>query len=499
LYGDGFYYLPGTDICVKIGGYVRAEVGYRNGASMTAGPFNPGSANSATPTANYFTDRLDGNDYNARSRAYISMDTRQQTDYGILRTYLNIGLNFDFGQPGSGTIFSGNRAFIQFAGFTLGLAQSFFDFYSIPISQYNGYTPASDTGDGGWKVLALTVLYGNGITSTVSLEEPRRGAIVSTNTGIGATVPFDPFTLNSAANLDCSALSTASCNDYVKIRFPDIVTNWRIDQAWGSAQIMFAAHDASAGYYFGNTPGVSIDAGTLPIFCPPATVTNGVGTGSQVCGHPADKLGWAAGIGSKHNVSGKTGYFDGDYFQWQLTYSKGAYRYVDNTNAPTTHMAQFDGGNVGFGWLTDGIVNSLTGGVDLTEVWGLNAAYDHLWTKQFRTSLYGAYMGVHYDGQANASICLIQNSIGNQAGHFTGIVNCSNSWSTWYLGSRTQYNFTPAFYVGAEVTYSYLKTADGGVATYFAAAGTQKPTGVYAVTDQHNLGFRVRFHRDILP
>ena len=25
LYGAGFYYMPGTDLCIKIGGWVRAE------------------------------------------------------------------------------------------------------------------------------------------------------------------------------------------------------------------------------------------------------------------------------------------------------------------------------------------------------------------------------------------------------------------------------------------------------------------------------------------
>ena len=28
LYSDGFYYIPGTDICLKIGGYVRGEYFY---------------------------------------------------------------------------------------------------------------------------------------------------------------------------------------------------------------------------------------------------------------------------------------------------------------------------------------------------------------------------------------------------------------------------------------------------------------------------------------
>ncbi|MCP1830223.1 hypothetical protein J2R76_006923 [Bradyrhizobium sp. USDA 4532] len=32
LYGAGFYYIPGTDTCIKLGGYVRAEVGLNTNA-----------------------------------------------------------------------------------------------------------------------------------------------------------------------------------------------------------------------------------------------------------------------------------------------------------------------------------------------------------------------------------------------------------------------------------------------------------------------------------
>ena len=28
LYGEGFYYIPGSQICLKIGGYVRADYGW---------------------------------------------------------------------------------------------------------------------------------------------------------------------------------------------------------------------------------------------------------------------------------------------------------------------------------------------------------------------------------------------------------------------------------------------------------------------------------------
>ena len=32
LYGDGFYYIPGTDTCLKMGGYLRVQAEYNAGA-----------------------------------------------------------------------------------------------------------------------------------------------------------------------------------------------------------------------------------------------------------------------------------------------------------------------------------------------------------------------------------------------------------------------------------------------------------------------------------
>src|SRR6202020_1880995 len=40
LYGAGFYYMPGTDLCLKIGGWVRAEYGWGYNGSFANGPFN---------------------------------------------------------------------------------------------------------------------------------------------------------------------------------------------------------------------------------------------------------------------------------------------------------------------------------------------------------------------------------------------------------------------------------------------------------------------------
>ena len=57
LYGAGFYYMPGTDLCIKIGGWVRAEEVYGGNGSMTWGPFN-GNVNNRDQQRNAAGPRL---------------------------------------------------------------------------------------------------------------------------------------------------------------------------------------------------------------------------------------------------------------------------------------------------------------------------------------------------------------------------------------------------------------------------------------------------------
>jgi len=502
LYGDGFYYIPGTDICLKVGGYVRGEYFYNYGANGTNGPFQGGAAGASNPQGNGagFKDRSDGGDWIMRTRAYAWFDSRQQTEYGTLRSYLQIGVNYD-SPNASSSGFNANRAFIQFAGFTVGTAQSFFDFYSSPASSFFG-PPASDTGDGGWKVFAYTAQYGNGFSATFSIEEPR-----SFGTG-----PISGVIDTNLGNLVLGVNN--SDTDRAKQRFPDLVQNWRVDQAWGSAQLMIAAHDVSGGYYTANpvTLGVLNNLGTCS--SPTAGFLGmGVGTltGAEICGHPADKLGWAVGGGSRHNVGTQ-----GDYFQWQATYTQGAVRYVAFTPAGAFSPVTFNGQNLGYGFFSDGVFSNATGEVQLTTAWGINAAYDHLWTPQLRSSIYGSYFRVEYGNNANLAICnaqttanvpganLAQPSAVLGAIAFTGLQvaqgACNNNFNFWTVGSRTQYNFTPWFYVGFDVIYQKLETAsNGATVTFTNLAGAAKPTAFYQVMNQDNYGLRVRVHRDLVP
>jgi hypothetical protein len=84
LYGAGFYYIPGTDTCIKIGGAIRIDTAFNGGTYDN--PFwqgQPGAANAWT-----------GDYISTRQRINLTTDTRTATEYGVVRTYANI--QFDF-------------------------------------------------------------------------------------------------------------------------------------------------------------------------------------------------------------------------------------------------------------------------------------------------------------------------------------------------------------------------------------------------------------------
>ncbi len=177
LYGAGFYYIPGTDTCLKIGGWARLYTLYGANSNST------NAALGAGPAA-YPNNRTTSN-FSWKQRGYITADARTQTEYGTVRSYLDVGFSGD--SPGSLMAFSSNRAFIQFAGFTFGLSQSFYDFYSQPAVSFFGgrVTPNSDTGDAGQTVWAYTAQFGNGLSASLSAEAPsgnRRALVWNANT-----------------------------------------------------------------------------------------------------------------------------------------------------------------------------------------------------------------------------------------------------------------------------------------------------------------------------
>uniref|UniRef100_UPI0037D9A7F5 porin n=1 Tax=Tardiphaga sp. TaxID=1926292 RepID=UPI0037D9A7F5 len=113
LYGAGFYYIPGTDTCIKIGGAIRIDTTF-NGGPYDAPYWQGGAGGNNLWTKDY---------YLTRERINLTTDTRTSTDYGTVRTYANFQLDFTQNRDSiAGGFTEVDLAFIQFAGFTFGKA-----------------------------------------------------------------------------------------------------------------------------------------------------------------------------------------------------------------------------------------------------------------------------------------------------------------------------------------------------------------------------------------
>jgi hypothetical protein len=465
LYGKGFFYLPGSnDMCLSITGFVRAQWTFWDGGngaasqSGTASVFSGPNGNDIRSAGG--TGLTNNNSWSPRVRTMLTFDSRAQTAYGTLRAVSTIGYTNDLNSGPAGASIYANRGFIQIAGFTLGKAVSFFDFYSAPASSYTA-TASGDTGDGGWIVAAYTAQFGGGFSATVSAEEPRRATIISANNtatvGVGVGGVTGPTYLNS----------------YIQQRMPDVVGNLRWDQAWGSIQVMGALHDASSGYY--NAAGAAAP--------------------SQNAGHPGDAWGWVLGVGARLRIGA-------DVFDSQFTYTEGALRYLIHAQNAAGYY-QYQTQEFGYGIFSDGVFNNATlGSVELTTGWAVNASYDHRWSPSLKTSIYGSYISISYNANANASLCASANTAANAgvgtANFATGV--CDNDWQLWYIGSRTQWDVARAFYVGVDVLYQRLQTASAGATTVAGfTPGGVRPAGTYGISDQEAWSLVFRAHRDILP
>jgi len=220
-YGAGFFYIPGTETCLKVGGYVRAEYRYRTNALLS---------NHAT----FF-----------RSRGLIALDARTKTSYGDLRSFLQYRLTEDTGQGATASILQ--NAFVEWAGITAGRrSNSFFDFYAHDY-EFIGLTTSSDQlAD----VLAYTAKFGGGMSATVSLEntnwrmQGNNGALVAGSIATGAAVGKIGYNANGN-------------------RMPDVVANLRAEGTWGSAQLSGALHQNNAALTAANVSklGYAVQAG----------------------------------------------------------------------------------------------------------------------------------------------------------------------------------------------------------------------------------------------
>ncbi len=278
LYGAGFYEMPGTGFCLKIAGWARAEATYSSNqtGSLGWGPFNANLQDRTT------------NNFQVRARGYVIADARGQTAYGTARGYLEVGTSTnDVGLASGENVFRSNRAFVQWAGITAGLARSFFDFYSARAVLYRpAYIPSEGTGDSGWWVWAYSAQLGNGVTASISAEARRMSMIID-QTDVGAVNATG--VVSNATPLGVALGPANAGAGYGGQQAPDIVGNIRVDQTWGAAQVMAAGHLVNANYY-----------------------SRASSTSQPAFGHPSDTWGRVVAAGLKLNFPMIA---QGDYFQ----------------------------------------------------------------------------------------------------------------------------------------------------------------------------------------
>ena len=407
--------MPGTDTCIKIGGFVRAEVDVNAGGSF------------AVHTTGAFGGPADAGLQLWRTRAGVTLDTRSQTEYGTLRSYFVLAATSDYDGYGQSSVTSGalsagtyggsgtgnnaggtgrapytrqwsNAAFVQFAGFTAGKTASFFDFDLQPYSNQTNFWGSNAAG-GGITVFGYTAQFGNGLSASIAAED----------------AGFRRMTITDASTAATVAAPTVGAQ-YGNIESPDIVGNLRIDQAWGSAQVMGTYHQVwEVNHLTAN-----------------ATQTS------------ADASGYAFGAGLKFNVPmlGK-----GDYVLGQFTYSKGANQYAGSNMNGGFADSNSDGTVLYVGPSFDAVVTG-TGSLDLTTAWSITAGYEHFWNSQWKTSLYGAYGEVSYSDAASAVI---------RPG--TAAAGTSANWNYAQIGSRTTWTPVANLDLSLEVMYNRLDGA----------------------------------------
>ncbi len=455
LYGAGFYYMPGTDTCIKFGGYLRADT------TVAAGDYN--FQQGASQGAN---NRL-SNYWFSRARMDMTVDTRTATEYGVVRTYADLVFTWDSTSTTASnpsTISTGSaslglyHAFIQFAGFTFGRTVSIFD---APWQSYPAGGPDTLPGGSnnvtGVNQVAYTADFGQGITASVALQDETTAA--GGNSNLWNTSFATP-----AAAAAAFVTGVYGNNDWGGTRSPDIIGAVRVDQAWGLFQFSAVAHDIHSAYY----------------------------GATELTGHPGDKWGWAAqaALSIKNIPTGP-----GDSINLQGVYTDGATRYNFQSLFPQSFF-MFGGTSAagayqstGFAGLADGVFGAGTG-IDTVKTWGFRGGYTHNWSPTWASGIYGAYGSLNYGSTGKALICANFLTVANAG------ATCNPDFNLAAIGGNVVWTPVKNLAFTADVVWTHLDQKYSGTITSPGIAAVAKPAAVYELKDQNSVSMLLRAQRN---
>ncbi len=475
LYGAGFYYIPGTDTCIKLGGYLRVEAGLGTNSIYGAANGAPGGAHNRL--SNYYT---------IRSREDLNVDTRTATEYGVVRTFFDATFSWTTGgyvgtgtgataytatAAGSPTInptdggTSGGSvgvyyAFIQFAGFTMGKAVSQFDapWTNYPGNNFDGLVGGSGTVTG-VNQFTYTADFGQGVTAAFSAEDTTAYYQAG---NVNLTAP--------GATANGMVGGTYGINAIGGSRSPNLVGMVRVDQAWGLFQASVAAHDNHVANYSWNGA-------------------------NESSGAPADKWGWAVQLAlSIKNIP--TG--AGDVINISGVYTDGATRYNFQNLAGSSYQMYGSSGtayqSVGFAYAPDTVFTNGSS-QETVKTWGFRGAYTHNWDAAWNTALYGAYAQAQFGSQAKTALCGA-NGAGGIFGGLAGVTSCNPDFAIGQIGIITRWTPVKNLTFSGDLNWTHLDQKYAGTALLSPAANTGKPQAVYELKNQDSITLLLRAQRN---
>ena len=355
-YGAGFFYIPGTNTCLHVGGYVRAEYLYMS-------PQTAYSTGFGGPFGIVPSNLQDSTGFQGRGR--VELDARTQTPWGTARAFIGLRMNSTSGPyagndnyktlgltgVGATTGTTMENAVIQFAGFTFGHTTA--DIMSFVPPEY--YMPMYNYGSpAGFNLLAYTATFGGGFSATLGIEDRASmgwnapgAATVIGNVGASPAVVNGPYT------------------------WPVLAGNIRLDQAWGSFQL--------SGGVIDNSQRVG---------------PNGL------TGFVKESVGWGITGGMKINLPMMG---PGDHLILNAAYGDGFLDIVSsaNTSAITGDSGRMFGGLLrqdSNAWVHQnaGCVGAVAACYSMSNStgWSAEAFYDHYWSPTVRSVLMVGYTDI---------------------------------------------------------------------------------------------------------
>ena len=436
LYGDGFYYIPGSDTCIRFSGYIRADYGYNVTGARTAQYSGAAGARDRTVS-----------NYSTRHRGSFSVDTRTQTAYGTLRTFSTFHLQNENTTESTNL----SRGFIQWGGFTFGRTVSFTDHEGSMgdsgMRSLHQTQNQSDTGANGTNQIAYTWQLGNGVTLNIGADERRVKSIADLSRTGTVSAGTEPVSARAGSN------------------HPNPWVSLRVNQAWGRASVAVIANHNEAAYFTGPFPGLCAAAGN---------------TATTYCGTPGDDWGWAVISGTEIKLDFLS---PGSRFGAYFNYGVGASAYGGGSNLVSPGLYG-SGNQIAFGVMSDGVyVNGQ--GIQQTTAWTVGAGFEYFWTRNFSSTIYGNYTEVSYNSTVvdGRWFCGGGGAVAQPLS--TAAATCDPGFKFWTVGTHHDWFPLPGLRFAVDVMYTGIESAMDGQTVSIATKQGNRPSGVYSAK---NLG-----------